>query len=219
METILTIVIPCFNHGAYLEETLKSVYNSTKQYIPEIIILNDGSTDELTLEVLKKVEKSGVLVIHQENQGLSKTRNNGIQIAKGKYILPLDSDNNVCFDYLNTAVELLEKRPDIDIIYGNAKYIGERSGTWKNHQLDTRKMLYSNHIDACAIFRKQTWESVNGYPIDMQFVGCEDWIFWLKCIQQKSQFYFLDKICFEYRVLSNSMSRNFKDDIPKKVMI
>lgn len=215
-ESVVSVIVPCYNHGEYLEETLASIRESAKKYIPEVIIVNDGSTEANTLTVLKKVESEGYFVLHQENQGLAKARNNGIRLAKGKYILPLDSDNNVCLPYLNDAIDILESK-DVDIVYGDAKYIGEKSGIWKNGILDKRKMLVANCIDACAIFRKEAWKKVNGYSEDMPYMGCEDWNFWLKCIDKEVQFFYLDKVCFEYRVLSNSMIRTIPEDFNSKI--
>lgn len=216
MKQVISIVIPCYNHGAFLEETLESISKATNKYIPEIIIVNDGSTDALTLSVFERVEAKGYFVLHQENQGLAKARNNGIRIAKGKYILPLDSDNKVLAPYLNEAIDIIEKK-SVDVVYGNAKYIGEKIGTWKNHKLDRFKMLYVNHIDACAIFRKETWVKVGGYSEDMPYMGCEDWNFWLKCMAHNKELYFLNKVCFEYRVLSNSMIRSTSEDFEEKI--
>src|SRR5690606_33018030 len=91
----LSVVIPCYNHGQYLMEALQCFpdYHSQNQY--EIIVVNDGSTDKITLESLKKAEDQGFKVLHQENQGLSSARNNGITVSAGDYILPLDSDDRV----------------------------------------------------------------------------------------------------------------------------
>lgn len=201
----------------YLEETLQSILSSRTNYPVEIIIVNDGSTEEYTLEVLNRVEKQGFYVLHQENQGLAKARNNGIRMAKGEYILPLDSDNNVCFPYLNKAIDFLENE-DLDIVYGDARYIGERKGVWKNKVLNKREILIKNHVDACAVFKKSVWEDVNGYSEDMPYMGFEDWNFWLKCIYHKYNFYYLNEICFEYRVLSNSMIRTIPDDFETKTL-
>lgn len=77
-------------------------------------------------------------------------------------------------------------------------------------------MLYFNHIDACAVFRKSTWKKVNGYAEDMPYMGNEDWNFWLKCIDNDCSFIFLDKICFQYRVLSTSMIRSIPEDYTQK---
>lgn len=216
---IVSVVIPCYNHGRYLEETLQSVVENTNKYLVEIIIVNDGSTDQQTLEVLNKAGANGFFILNQNNQGLAKARNNGIRLAKGKYILPLDSDNNVTYHYLNTTIDILEKEHKIDVIYGNAEYIGERIGIWENYNIDKKKMLYANHIDACAIFRKSVWEKVGGYSEDMPFMGWEDWNFWLKCIEQNITFYFLKEICFEYRVLSDSMIRSTTNDHMDKIFV
>ncbi len=216
-DPIVSIVIPCYNHGEYIEETLESIELSKDKYPVEVIIVNDGSTDANTLEVLTRVEKKGYFVLHQQNQGLAKARNNAISIAKGKYILPLDSDNKVCAPYLNEAVDILENT-NVDIVYGDAEYIGEKTGIWKNKALDKKRLLIANQIDACAIFRKKVWKEVNGYAEDMPYMGCEDWNFWLKCIDKDFQFLYLDKICFEYRVLSNSMIRTVPVDFQIKIL-
>lgn len=219
MRPIISIVIPCFNHGAFLEETLESISRSTDAYLPEIIIVNDGSTDTFTLQVFQRIEEKGYFVLHQENQGLAKARNNGIRLAKGKYILPLDSDNNVCKPYLNKAIDLLEHSEQTAVVYGDAFYIGEKTGLWKNDVLNISKMLFSNQVDACALFRKTTWETVGGYSEDMPYMGCEDWNFWLKCLDKKQGFHYLNEVCFEYRVLSNSMIRTVPEDFDRKIKV
>lgn len=215
---VVSVVIPCYNHGDFLEETIQSVEESTKNYEVEIIVVNDGSTDEQTIEVFQKLERQGYTILNQENQGLGRTRNNGIRLAKGKYILPLDSDNTVTFHYLNSAIDILEKDGSIDIVYGDAQFCGEKTGVWKNKELDAIQMLYINHIDACAVYRKSTWEKVNGYATDMPYMGTEDWNFWLKCMDKGCKFNYLEEICFNYRVLLNSMIRTTPDDYKPKTL-
>ncbi len=217
MKKLLTIVIPCYNHGEYLEETIASIFLSTKTYIPEIIVVNDGSTDEKTIDVFRRLENLGIYILHQENLGLGAARNNGIKIAQGKYILPLDSDNNVTYHYLNTAIDILENNSAISIVYGDAQYFGGKQNLWKNKTLDKKQMLISNQIDACAVYRKMTWTKVNGYAEDMPYMGCEDWNFWLRCIDVDEQFFYLEEVCFEYRVLENSMINSVKEDFDSKV--
>ena len=216
VKPILSIVIPCYNHGKFLEETIASIISSTKKYMPEIIVVNDGSTDQKTLEVLKNIKNQGIYILHQKNQGLGRARNNGIIISKGKYILPLDSDNNTTYHYLNTAIDILENNSAISIVYGDAQYFGEKQTVWKNKTLDKKQMLISNHIDACAVYRKITWIKVNGYAEDMPYMGCEDWNFWLRCINVNEQFFYLEEVCFEYRVLENSMINSVKEDFYSK---
>ncbi len=216
-KTIISVVIPCFNHGKYIEETIKSVENSIDKYSTEIIIINDGSTDPFTLQIFKNLEANGYFVLHQKNQGLPQTRNNGISIAKGRYIIPLDSDNKVKPPYLNSVIDLLEKDSTIDIVYGNVEYIGDKTGISRNKPIDKKRMLFSNHIDACAVYRKTVWESVGGYATDLPERTLEDWNFWLRCINLNKKFHHFDETCFEYRVIPGSMIRSTTNEMVNRI--
>ncbi len=70
MNPYLSIVIPCYNHGKYIQETIDSIENAIGKYSIEIIIVNDGSTDALTISKLNDIEKQGYFVLHQKNGGL-----------------------------------------------------------------------------------------------------------------------------------------------------
>ncbi|MBL0337291.1 MAG: glycosyltransferase family 2 protein [Chitinophagaceae bacterium] len=67
----VSIITPCYNHGKYLEELIRSVENTVKLVRYELIIINDGSTDEFTIVKLKELEQRGYKIIHQDNMGLS----------------------------------------------------------------------------------------------------------------------------------------------------
>ena len=79
----VSVIIPCYNHGVYIDETVDSVLDQTFQDF-EIIIINDGSTDEFTVEKLKTYNKPKTKVIHTSNQGLSSARNNGIRASTNR---------------------------------------------------------------------------------------------------------------------------------------
>lgn len=206
--------MPCYNHGLYIEEAIESVENAKDKYPAEIIIINDGSTDEHTISVLNKLEARGYFVLHQKNGGLGNARNNGVKLAKGKYILPLDSDNKVLRPYLNSSIEILEREPSISVVYGNAIYFGEVNGRWIQPKSSLQRLMLGNAIDACAIFRKSDWDQVGGYAEDMPVMGYEDWEFWLKLYFADKVFYYQDFDCFMYRVLSNSMIRTAIPNMP-----
>ncbi len=94
MEEIkISVIIPVYNTEKFLERCLNSVIKQTLKEI-EIIIVNDGSTDK-SLEIIKKIEQTDgrIILINKENEGLTKTRNRGLEIASGKYIYNLDSDD------------------------------------------------------------------------------------------------------------------------------
>lgn len=216
----VSVIIPCFNHGLFVEEAINSVVNQSGDYDYEIIVVNDGSHEVETLATLKRLtDKHNTTVINQENSGLGNARNTGIKNARGKYILPLDSDNKLLKPYLDEAIRILEEDDSIDIIYGNARYFGDKEGKWMNHRSDKQKMLFQNHIDACAIFRKKVWEKIGGYAEDMPYMGCEDWNFWLKAINENQRFHFLEKDCFLYRYRNDSMIRNIPEDFLEKIFV
>ena len=159
----VSVIIPCYNHGAFIKEAIDSVFASLfKNY--EIIIVNDGSTDELTLRVFKELEKDfsgspNVTMIHQNNSGLPAARNMGIKRARGEYILPLDSDNRIRPRFLGSACQILDNNPKIGVVYAHAQLFGEKSGIWKFTQFDPKRILL------------QLWEQI-GQPFS--FHGEQD---------------------------------------------
>ena len=92
LENFISVVIPCYNDGIYLEETLAHLKKQSFQEF-EIIIVNDGSTDPLTLDVLKNVDSGIATVLHKENGRMSSARNFGVKHAKGNIIVALDADD------------------------------------------------------------------------------------------------------------------------------
>lgn len=200
----LSVIIPCFNHGGYIMDAIKSV-EACQSQIYEIIIVNDGSTDTLTCDVMRQLEQDGYQVINQVNQGLGAARNTGIGMAKGEYILPLDSDNKIRPDYIYKSIEILDRYPKIGVVYGNAEYFGEKTGLWEVPDFDLPLLVLRNYIDACAVFRKSTWESCGYYDTKMPMCGYEDWDFWLSIAQKGWEFHHIPEVLFDYRVRSGSM--------------
>jgi glycosyltransferase involved in cell wall biosynthesis len=200
----VSIVIPCYNHGLYLPETLQSVEKVRDRRIAEVIVVNDGSTDETTCKIIQDLDASKFKVVHQPNQGLSSARNTGIAIAKGEFILPLDSDNLIRRAYFDQGVRLLIDNPDLGVIHGDAEYFGDSSGRWKVTEFDWRAFVIRNSIDACALFRKCVWEEAGGYDEKMR-LGWEDWEFWMRVAMRGWSFFHLDEIAFDYRVRQDSM--------------
>lgn len=204
----ISVVIPCYNHGKFLGDAVDSVLQSDfKEY--EIIIVNDGSTDPLTLRVFKDLQQRGsdeqkVTIISQENSGLSSARNAAIQMAAGEYILPLDADNKVRPSYLSKAVEILDMHQDIGVVYAYANLFGEKKGVWTFPRFDSRKLLMENFVEACSVFRKKIWEECNGYDPAM-VIGYEDWDFWLSVMEKGWGFHLIEEVLFDYRVRENSM--------------
>lgn len=205
MNSTVSIIIPCFNDGRYLREAVQSVVQYPESDAYEIIIVNDGSSDTKTLEVLRDLVREGFRVIHQANRGLGAARNAGIKAAHGSYILPLDSDNRIRPDYIAEGIRVLENNPRTGVVYGDAAYFGSKTGRWTVADFSFSQLVQGNYIDACAMFRRVAWEEVGGYDEEMPVMGWEDWDFWLRVALKNWGFFHVESILFDYRVRENSM--------------
>ncbi len=206
----VSVVIPCYNQGKYLDETVESVLNQIYQDF-EIIIVDDGSTEDFTKKLLHNYQKPKTRVIHTDNQGLASARNRGIKEAKGEYILPLDSDDKIGKEYLEEAVKILAEYPDIGIVYCEAVHFGSKDGILVLPKYSLETLLIGNIIFASAFFRKEHWEKVGGYNINMVY-GWEDWDFWLSLIELGLKVYRIPKILFYYRITETSMRNKMTEN-------
>jgi glycosyltransferase involved in cell wall biosynthesis len=202
----VSIIIPCFNQGDTLRQTLESIEKHRNTNLLEVIIVNDGSTDTNTLQLLSELEHSSYKVIHQSNKGLGSARNIGVKDSIGEFILPLDGDNLIRSPYLNEGVALLSANPTIGVVYGDAQYFGDRSGPWHVPNFDLAKLTLGNYIDACALIRRQALNDVGGYDENMPYMGWEDWDLWMRLGAKNWGFYHLQETAFDYRVRDGAMN-------------
>jgi glycosyltransferase involved in cell wall biosynthesis len=151
------------------------------------------------------LKSKGYKVIEQSNQGLAKARNAGVKLAKGRYILPLDSDNRIKADYIKKGIEILDNSPEVGVVYGMAEFFGERTGIWEVGEFDIKKLILSNYIDACTVIRKTLLIDCGGYDPDMPIQGYEDWHLWLTAAEKGWKFHYIPEVLFEYSVRSGSM--------------
>lgn len=192
----VSVIIPCYNQENYLKDAIESLKGDYTDY--EVIVINDGSTNPNAQDVIESVCKSGIKLINQANQGVCFSRNNGIDIAQGEYILPLDADDKIDNRYLKEAVDILDNNPDIGIITCDAEFFGERSGLVNLKEPAVFNMLSQNQIHNTSMFRKSDWLKVGGYKEEF-FEGCEDWDFWLSLIEAGVGVYKINKVYFWYR--------------------
>ena len=214
MKSKVSIIIPCYNHGRYLEEAVNSCLAQTYDNI-EIIVVNDGSTDEYTTTLLQNYHRPKTKVITTVNQGLAATRNTGIQHAAGEYILPLDADDKIAPAYIEKAVQIMQNDPSVGIVYCNGEFFGVKQGPWKLKDYNFPDILNGNCIFCSAVFRKSDWKKVGGYKTAMIY-GWEDYEFWLSLIETGVGVYKIPETLFYYRQHSVSMSTKIADDLDKK---
>ena len=151
---LVSIVIPSFNYGRYLEETIDSVLAQTFQDF-EIIVTDGGSTDEDTLRLLQSLRKPKTTVYLNEGRHLlGENRNLGIARARGKYICCLDSDDKLKPTYLEKALFLLEIY-QYDIVSTSVQCFGGSNGLWQVATSPSlEQVTYANQFAVVAVFRK-----------------------------------------------------------------
>ncbi|MDD2582602.1 MAG: glycosyltransferase family A protein [Desulfuromonadaceae bacterium] len=202
----VSVIIPCFNHGKYLDESIGSVLDQTFRDI-EIIVVNDGSTDTETLDILERLNLKGCRVIHTTNQGPAAARNRGIAGCQGDYILPLDADDKISPDFIREAVNLLDADPLLGVVYGKVCFFGDAEGAWEQPEFSLGRLLIQNMIVASAVFRRKDWLVVGGYRAVMK-EGWEDWDFWLSLVGISKKVRRLGNGSFYYRIRHDSRTRS-----------
>jgi glycosyltransferase involved in cell wall biosynthesis len=202
---MVSVIIPCYNLGRYLAEAIASVRQQEGRPF-EIVVVDDGSTDPQTLNILDGCAGEGITVLHTANQGLAASRNEGISHANGVYILPLDADDRLAPGFLAKAAEELDRNPDTGIVYGLVELFGDAGGLWELPDFTPDRLLYDNMIVATAMFRRKEWLSVGGYCHRMLY-GWEDWDFWLSLVERGCRVVRMPQVALFYRIRKDSMTR------------
>ena len=222
MEEIVSIIIPVYKVEKYMNRCIESIMNQTYKKI-EIILVDDGSPDncgKLCDEYAKKDKR--VVVVHKENGGLSDARNAGIDIAKGKYIAFVDSDDYVDNDYVEILYKAIsEDKSDIAIsshkvMYENGtileKATGERNILTQKETI--KRILYDEGIDLSAwakLYKKELFKTMK-FPKGRLF---EDAAITCKIISLTEKVSLVSKSTYNYIIRNDSITT--KDFTPSKM--
>lgn len=201
---LVSIIIPCFNQGQCLAESIGSVLASDHDEC-EIIVVDDGSTDSETCRILDRLTYPKTRLIRRKNGGLAAARNSGIAAAQGSYILPLDADDRIGPRYISLAVAALEGDPHLGIVYCRAEKFGAETGPWRLPRFSRWRMALGNLIFCSAVYRRSDWQAVGGYDETLRR-GWEDWDFWLSLLELGRRVRCLELVSFYYRKSSCSMA-------------
>ena len=206
MNLKVSIIIPYFNHGEFILNTLNSVYKQLYSNI-EIILVNDSSTDKKSIEVFNLIDNPLVKKFTIPNGGPCTAKNFGVKEASGDIIGFLDSDNEFLDGYVLGAVNALNNI-EIDWFYGDAEYFGDKTGVRKQELKGKEEIFINSPVDNCIFIRKQTFTKLGGFDEYLNFLGLEDWEFILRLIINDKRFVYLPKPMFKYRVIKSSRSFN-----------
>ncbi len=198
----VSVIVTCYNLGKYLEEAINSVLNQTFQDI-EIIIVNDGSTDKLTNELLADYKKPKTRVISTKNRGLAAARNRGVRDSAGEYVCCLDADDAyepLCFE---KCCEMLDADQSSGFVAFWYRLFGAEEGEVREESVKLEDFLVTNRACGASMFRRKAFDRINGY--DASFKGYEDWDFWLSMLEGGYHGAIIKEVLFNYRIRPESM--------------
>jgi glycosyltransferase involved in cell wall biosynthesis len=202
---VLSVVIPYYNLGAYINEAINSVLNSTHQHI-EIIIINDGSDDEASIKELDNFRNHPqIKIIDKQNTGLADSRNKGAELSNGEFLAFLDADDKVAPDYYEKAIKILCHYKNVFFVGAWTQYFGNSKNIWPTFNPEPPLLLTHNMINSSAlIYKKEAFLKAGKNDKDFK-IGLEDYESVVSMIAYGLNGVAIPEILFYYRVRKNSM--------------
>lgn len=213
-----SIIVPLYNKENYINDAISSILNQSYSNF-EVIIVNDGSTDNSKYKVLA-FDDERIKLINQENQGVSGARNKGIQFANGKYIAFLDADDKWKKDYLSNIVSLINEYPDA-AAYGTAYEIEYSDGQTEKIKFKTLpnnwKGIIENYFKEAAkgieplwtcttVISKNIFDEIGLFPTEIN--KAEDTFIWTKLALNYNIVYSTKSLAVYRKYKKNSLSKN-----------
>jgi len=200
----ITVIIPCYNDGNYIEHALQSILDQTM--LPkEIIIIDDGS-EQLTFDLLKTITHPILKIVYQENMGVCHARNRGIELAETEFILTLDADDYFEPTFIEKAFKVISTSADVAAVcsyyqgFNKAKVVTD---IIKPLGGGVSNFLVKNNGVASALFKKTCWGKVSGYDTNFD-KGYEDWDFWNSILKNNWKMHVIPETLFKYRIKETS---------------
>ena len=205
---LLSVVIPYYNLGKTLPETIESIKATTyKNY--EIIIVNDGSTDEESVKALEQYkDDEKVRVVNIENKGLANARNVGAKEAKGEFVAFLDADDKIDPTFYDKAIKILHQYSNVSYVYSWVQYFEGSTAVWPTFNVHIPYLLCANMLAAFVVIRKNDFLNFGQNRIKMEY-GMEDYDGWVSLAEHGCLGVSIPEKLNLYRIRKDSMSRQF----------
>jgi glycosyltransferase involved in cell wall biosynthesis len=191
----VTVVITCFNYGRFLGEAVNSTLEQ-EGGPPNVIVVDDGSTETSTLDALEQLPPE-VELVRQERAGVCEARNTGLKRAATPFVLILDADDRLRPTALEVLLEPLEGDPSLGFAYGSMHFFGDWKGELRFPPYDPYALLYRHTIGLSALLRREVFEDTGGF--DPAFEQFEDWELWVNALAHGWRGRQVDAVTVEYR--------------------
>jgi len=195
MQGLISIIIPVYNHAHTLKKCLTTAVESARHYPIELIVVNDGSTDNFhevfasIITEFSNIKALKPLVINQPNLGAPVARNRGFEKAKGEYVIFMDADT-VCYpEMFNEMMLSLQSHPEASYSYSRFRFGWK---TMKSHSFDKELLKKINYIDVTSLIRSKDF-----IFFDESLKRFQDWDLWLSMLERHKTGIFVPKILYK----------------------
>ena len=208
----ISVLLPAFNAGKYIESSIQSILNQTYSNF-ELIILNDGSSDS-TEEIIKSFKDSRIIYVkNEQNIGLVNTLNKGLKLANGKYIARMDADDISYIDRFSKQYLFLENNPSYIICSSSRKNFNDSNNREhisympvSDSAIRISSIFSSPFTHPAVMFRKEIILKNNLF-YDENFKYSEDYEFWTRILKHGKGYNF-NEVLLAYRKTPGSQTFN-----------
>lgn len=223
--SLVSVIIPCYNYGAYISETIESIRAQTYTNW-EIIVVDDGSSDN-TAEVVRQYTDNDTRIkyYYQQNKGLSSARNKGLSLATGSYIQLIDADDYIDKTKFEIQVNLLLGHPEVDLVYADTFLFNHASTpveqreyrkfnltmppvSGSGNMLAMHMAIDNIFLVGSPLFKRGIVQNIGGF--DPALFSLEDWHFWYRAVLSGCQVMYDNRRGTEFyvRTHGNNMTGN-----------
>lgn len=212
IKDLLSVVVPYYNMGRMIYDTLGSIQASSYPH-KEIIVLNDGSSDPESLQVLEDLRKrTDLRVVDQRNQGLPMARNAGARQASGEFLCFLDADDLVDREYYSRAIGLMKERTNLFFAGCWVRYFGNSAAIWPAFNPEPPYILYHNTVNSSGLVYRRSAFMDAGLNDPRFLFGMEDYDSVISLVKSGYAGVVFPDTLFHYRVRKDSMARGFNKE-------
>ncbi len=197
---LISVVIPCYTRGHFVHETIESIQRQTHPHW-EIILVDDGAQEPETIASIEAIERQalpGVRVVREPHRGLPQARNRGLQLSRGRYVIPLDSDDFLEPEMMKICLRAMRAHPEAGFAYFDYRVFGDRNFIHHAGDYNLYRLMQENFLAHCLFLRREAWQDVGGYDEWHRF-SYEDWQFALQLGAHGWYGHYIPKVLFNYR--------------------
>ena len=205
---VVSVIVTLYNYARYIEDCLDSIASQTQGAL-ELIVVDDASTDDGLMRVLRWIELNSRkfaghrIAAHLENMGLPYARNTAFSLASAPRVFVMDADNLLYPSAIERCMQAMDASGTAGA-YTQIELFGDRTGIGEADFWNRERFKLHNYVDAMALVSKAAWEKVDGYT-QLGATGWEDYDFWCKFVEHGLQCTFVPEMLCRYRVHSASM--------------